>query len=68
MKNFMFLHYGFEKPTQEIMAGWNAWFASVAEHMVGKAHFPVGREISDDGTRELPLACASSRLLTLTTA
>ena len=30
MKKFMFLHFGFEKPTPEIMADWNKWFESIA--------------------------------------
>ena len=26
MKKFVLLHYGFEKPTPEIMAAWGKWF------------------------------------------
>jgi len=40
MKRFMFLHFGFEKPTPEIMAAWNKWFESVADKTVGKGGFP----------------------------
>ena len=25
MKKFMFLHFGFEKPTPEIMKAWETW-------------------------------------------
>lgn len=54
MKKFMFLHIGFETPTAEIMERWKAWFASIADRQVEQAGFMGGREISDDGTRELP--------------
>ena len=55
MKMFMFLHYGFEKPTPEIMAAWGKWFESVGDKMTDFAHFPGGRETSDTGTKDLPL-------------
>lgn len=53
MKKFMFLHFGFEKPTPEIMAAWKAWFESVAHVQVDQGGFMGGREISRDGTRDL---------------
>jgi hypothetical protein len=28
VKKFVLLHYGFEKPTPEIMAAWGKWFES----------------------------------------
>ena len=31
MKRFMLLHFGFEKPTPEIMAAWDKWFEAVAD-------------------------------------
>ena len=34
MKKFVFLHFGFEKPTQEIMAAWGAWMGALGEAMV----------------------------------
>ena len=34
VKKYMILHYGFEKPTPEIMAAWNKWFESIADRMV----------------------------------
>lgn len=56
MKKFVLLHYGFEKPTPEIMAAWNQWFDSIKENMVDMAGpFVGGREISKAGTRDLPL-------------
>ncbi len=54
MKKFMLLHIGFEPPTPEIMEGWNKWFESVAERSVEHGGFAGGRELSHDGTVELP--------------
>jgi hypothetical protein len=60
MKKFMLLHFGFEKPTPEIMAAWGQWFESVADDMVDKGgHFSGGREISHAGTKDLPLGMDS---------
>jgi hypothetical protein len=60
MKRFMFLHYGFEKPTPEIMRAWGVWFESVADKTVdGGSHFVGGREVTRDGTKDLPLAADS---------
>ena len=57
MKKFVLLSFGFEKPTPEIMAAWGKWFESIADKVVEKGgHFVAGREISHDGTRNLPLA------------
>jgi hypothetical protein len=54
MKKYLLLHYGFEKPTPEIMEAWGAWFESVADKTVDQGGFSGGREISNSGTRELP--------------
>ena len=54
MKKFMVLHYGFEKPTPEIMKAWGAWFESIADRTVENGGFSGGREISASGTKELP--------------
>lgn len=59
MKKFMFLSYGFEKPTPEIMAAWGKWFETIADKLVENGHFPGGREISQSGTKELPLGMES---------
>ena len=56
MKKYMLLHYGFEKPTPEIMAAWNKWFESIADRTVENGGFHGGaREISQNGTRDLPM-------------
>ncbi len=56
MKRFMLLHYGFEKPTPEIMAAWKEWFGAVADKTVEQGGFHGGaREISHSGTTDLPM-------------
>ena len=60
MKRFMLLHFGFEKPTREIMEAWGKWFAATAAQTVDKGGFHGGaREISADGTQDLPLTMES---------
>ncbi len=60
MKKFMILHFGFEKPTPEIMAAWNKWFESVADKSVDNGGFHGGaREISNSGTKDLPMGMES---------
>ena len=54
MKKFVLLHYGFEKPTPEIMKAWGTWFESIAERTVDNLGFSGGREISASGTKDLP--------------
>jgi hypothetical protein len=34
VKKFVFLHYGFEKPTPEIMAAWGKWFESMKDNII----------------------------------
>ena len=60
MKRFMLLHFGFEKPTPEIMAAWGKWFESVADKTVDPGgHFSGAREISQSGTKDLPMGMES---------
>ena len=54
MAKYMLLHVGFEKPTPEIMEAWGKWFESVADRSVEHGGLMNGREISKDGTRDLP--------------
>ena len=54
MKRFMFLHFGFETPTPEIMEAWGKWFASIANKQVDQGGFGGAREISNAGTKDLP--------------
>jgi hypothetical protein len=56
MKKFLFLHYGFESPTQEIMDAWNNWFVSIGDKMVDRGGpCAAGREITRTGTKDMPL-------------
>ncbi len=60
MKKYMLLHYGFEKPTPEIMAAWGKWFEAVAAKTVDQGGFHGGaREISHSGAKDLPMAMDS---------
>lgn len=54
MSKYMMLHIGFEQPTPEIMEAWGKWFESVADKSVEHGGFMGGREITRDGTNELP--------------
>jgi hypothetical protein len=54
MKRFMLLHVGFESPTAEVMQAWQAWFTSIADKQVDQGGFAGGREITREGTGELP--------------
>ncbi len=60
MKKYMLLHFGFEKPTPEIMAAWGKWFESIADMSVENGGFHGGaREISHDGSKDLPMGMDS---------
>ncbi len=64
-----FVHYGFEKPTPEIMAGWGKWFESMKDHIIDMGgHFRGGREISKAGTKDLPLGLESITGFTIVSA
>ena len=56
MKRFMLLHFGFEKPSPEIMAAWGKWFESVADKSVDNGGFHgAARESSKSGARDRPM-------------
>ncbi len=59
MKKFVFLTYGFEPPTPEIMAAWGKWLESIKDNIIDMGHLSGGREISNAGTRDLPLGLES---------
>ncbi len=59
MKKFVFLTYGFEKPTPEIMATWGQWLESIKDNIIDMGHLSGGREISKAGTKDLPLGLES---------
>ena len=54
MADYLILHFGFVKPSAEDMAKWQAWFESIADVQIDRAHLPMGREISAQGTQDLP--------------
>lgn len=54
MKRYMFLHYGFENPTDKIMEAWSEWFEMVGDRMIDMGGFDRGLEISGEGKRDLP--------------
>jgi len=69
VKKFVFLHYGFEKPTPEIMAAWGKWFESMKDNIIDMGgHFSGGREISKSGTKDLPLGLESITGFTIVSA
>jgi hypothetical protein len=69
MKKFVLLHYGFEKPTPEIMAAWGKWFEAMKASIVDMGgHFSRGREISKAGARDLPLGPESITGFTIVNA
>ena len=55
MKKFVFLSYGYKTPTPEIMDAWSKWFEQIKGNIVEMAGLGSGREISGDGSRDLPL-------------
>jgi hypothetical protein len=59
LKKFVFLTYGFEKPTPEIMAAWGQWLESIKDNIIDMGHLSGGREISKAGTKDLPLGLES---------
>lgn len=60
MKRYMLLHFGFEKPTPEIMAAWGKWFESTAEQTSDKGGFHGGaREITHAGATDLSMGMDS---------
>lgn len=68
MKKYVMLHYGFEKPTPEIMTAWGKWFEAIKPHTVEMGGFGRGREISKDGTKDLPLGLDSITGFTIVNA
>jgi hypothetical protein len=69
VKRFVFLHYGFEKPTPEIMSAWGKWFESMKDDIIDMGgHFSAGREISKAGTKDLPLGPQSITGFTIVSA
>jgi hypothetical protein len=62
VKKFVFLTYGFKAPTPEIMAAWSQWFDTIKGSIVDMGGLGNGREISREGSKDLPLALESSQV------
>jgi hypothetical protein len=55
MKKFIFIYFGFDTPTPEIMGAWTKWFATIGDKIVDSGNpFGPGREITSTGTKNLP--------------
>jgi hypothetical protein len=53
---FYFLFIGFTPPTPEIMQSWMQWFKSVEDKAADMGNMlGQGREITKNGTKELPM-------------
>jgi hypothetical protein len=60
MKKFVLMSVGFETPTPEIQEAWGKWFASIADKMVDSGSpLGAGREVTKNGTKELPVGLES---------
>ena len=69
VKKYVLLHYGFEKPTPEIMSAWSKWFGSIKDRIIDMGgHFSGGREVSKSGTKDLPLGLESITGFTIVSA
>lgn len=53
MKNYLILHYGFEKPTSEEMNAWSKWFELIQDKQIDRGGVRGGKEITPSGTRDL---------------
>lgn len=53
MKQFLILHYGFEKPSPEGMDAWKKWFGLIADRQKTRGGLRGGKEITDSGVEDL---------------
>src|SRR5713101_5275218 len=65
VKKFVYLHFGFVKPTPEIMQAWGAWFESISDR---GGLFSNVQEKRKSGTRPLPIKMESITGYTVTEA
>jgi hypothetical protein len=69
MNKYVFLTFGFEKPTPQVMAAWGAWFKTFGDKIVDKGgHFRAGREVVNSKAKDLPLGADSTTGYTVITA
>ncbi len=56
MSKYVFIHQGYEEPTQQVMDAWMAWFGEISDSVVDiGAPFGPGREVTSTGARDLPI-------------
>lgn len=60
MKRFMLLHVGFEQPTSDVMAAWNAWFDEVGHCTEEHGGLMDDRRITKQGESEIPFDSAAT--------
>lgn len=54
MNNYLILHEGFKKPSDDEMASWQKWFAMIKDKRVDHGGLRGGFKITSAGTDELP--------------
>lgn len=54
MNQYLILHRGFEMPSPEDMDAWKNWFGMVADKQVARGGLRGGKEITKEGTSDLP--------------
>ena len=55
MSRYVFVHHGYEEPTEQVMNAWMAWFGEIADSVVDQgAPFGPGREVTPTGARDIP--------------
>lgn len=54
MNNYLILHEGFKKPSDDEMAAWQKWFGMIKDIQVDRGGFRGGLKITNSGTDELP--------------
>ena len=60
MKKFVFISVGFVTPTPEIQQAWANWFQSLEGKIIDSGSpLGAGREVTRNGTKELPLGLDS---------
>jgi hypothetical protein len=70
MKKFMFLYQGIWDPSDKQMRdSWTDWFAEIGDSIVDSGNpFGDGREVTNDGARDLPLEPGSTTGYTIVEA
>ncbi len=54
MNNYIILHEGFKKPSEEEMAAWQKWFELIKDKQIDRGGFRGGFKFTNSGISELP--------------